>query len=155
MAVTSKYYGLGMKSLIDRTFAGTTPGGALTAMLVDSTYTPDQDTHQFITDVTGFTTPSPEDSVAGGTGYSAGGLALTFSSAYTTGTNTLTLSATANPSWAASTFTARFLIFFVDTGTPATSPLISYVDFDTDQSPVAQTFEYQIPGTGIAQFVAA
>jgi hypothetical protein len=154
MAVTSKYYGLGLKSLVDLAVSGS-GASVLTAMLVDSTYTPDQDTHQYIDDVTGFTTPSPEASVFGGTGYSEGGLALTISTAYDVGSNTLTVSATANPSWATSTFTCHYLIFFLNTGTPSTSPLVSYVDFDTDQSPVAQTFEYQIPGTGIAQFVAA
>lgn len=60
----------------------------------------------------------------------------------------------ADPSWAGATFTARYLIFYKSTGTDATSPLISLVDFGADVSVTAGTFTYVIPATGIANVAA-
>jgi hypothetical protein len=104
------------------------------AMLVDGTYTP-APTHRYAADVTGEIT---------GTGYTTGGVTLTGKTITTAGTRELRAD---NPSWTG-TFTFRWLIFYVDTGTPATSPLLTSVDFESDQSVTAETFTYLIPSSG-------
>lgn len=137
-------YGLALKSLAAGSINFT--GSTVKAMLCTSTYTPDQDAHQFKSSVTNEVT---------GTGYTAGGVTLASKTAnYDGPSNTLTLDS-ADPSWASSTITARYLVFYVSTGTDATSALISYVDFGADVSSAASTFTYTIPVSGIAQFIAA
>lgn len=90
-----------------------------------------------------------------GTGYTAGGQALTSRTfAYDSPSHTLTIDS-ADPSWASSTITARFLLYYVDTGTGSTSPLIAYVDFGVDQVSVSGTFSYTTPTSGIAQLTVA
>jgi hypothetical protein len=149
MAVSSKIYGLALQSLAAGQINFT--GGSVKAMLTTSTYVPNQDTHRYKSDVTNEVT---------GTGYTAGGVALTTKAAtYDAASNTLVLDAD-DPSWANSTITARYLVFYVDTGTATTSPLISYVDFGADVSSTAAAFTYQLPavsgGTGgLATFTAA
>lgn len=144
MAVTSKLYGLFLKSLVNKEVDFDTD--TVKAMLCTSSYTPNQDTHQYKSSVTNEVV---------GTGYTAGGATVASKTVtYDTATNTLTLDA-ADVSWAASTITARYLVFYVDTGSAATSPLISYVDFGADVSTTAATFTYQIAAAGIATITAA
>lgn len=59
----------------------------------------------------------------------------------------------ADPAWASSTITARYLVVYKDTGTAGTSPLLSLVDFGADVSSTAATFTYQIPATGLVMLV--
>ena len=144
MAVSSHLYGLALKSFA--TAAVNYTGGTVKAMLCTSSYVPDQDAHQFKSDVTGEVT---------GTGYTAGGAALTTKTlTYDAPSNTLTLDAD-DVTWAAATITARYLVFYVDTGTASTSPLISYVDFGADVTSAGAAFTYQLPTTGLAQITAA
>ena len=129
MAVSMLMYG---KALISAFSADIDiPAGTIKCMLVTSTYTPDQDAHQFKSSVTGEAT---------GTGYTAGGVTLTSKSlAYAASTNTFTIDA-ADVSWTSSTITARYAVIYQDTGTSSTSPLIGYVDFGADMSSSASTF---------------
>ena len=55
----------------------------------------------------------------------------------------------ANPSWSASTLTARYAIFRYDTGTAATSPLIGYWDFGANYTSTHGTYELVIPTAGL------
>lgn len=88
-------------------------------MLLDAAYTPDQDTHAFVSSVVA--------NEAAGTGYTGGGLALT--------TVTVTLDTTANTititcdDVTGISVACRWGAFIVDTGTDATSPVLSYADF--------------------------
>jgi hypothetical protein len=144
VAVTSKVYGLSMSSMLNKEINFLTD--TVKAMLCTSTYVPNQDTHRYKSDVTNEVT---------GTGYTAGGVTLTTKTAvYSGASNTLTLDSD-DPSWSASSLTARFIVFYVSTGTDATSPLIAYADFGADATTVAATFTYQLPATGIAQYIAA
>jgi hypothetical protein len=59
-----------------------------------------------------------------------------------------------DPTWATATLTARYLVFYIDTGTGTTSALISLVDFGADVSSSAAAFTYQVPATGLAQYTA-
>jgi hypothetical protein len=90
-----------------------------------------------------------------GTGYTAGGQALTSRTfSYDAPTHTLTLDS-ADPSWTSSSIVARYLVYYVDTGTLATSALIAYADFGADQSSVSGTFTYLTPASGLAQHIAS
>lgn len=144
MATTAKLYGLGLQSAFSKEINFATDTAK--AMLCTSTYVPDQDTHRYKNQVTNEIT---------GTGYTAGGVTLTSKTVtYTAATNVLMLDA-ADPAWASSTLTARFIVFYIDTGTATTSPLLAYADFGVDITSTASTFTYQIPTTGILTVTAA
>lgn len=144
MAVTGKFYGLAMTSLLNGQI--NYPTATVKAMLCTSSYSPNQDTHRWKSDVTG---------EAVGTGYTAGGKTLTSKTiTYTAGTNTTAIDA-ADPSWTTTTVTARYMVFYVDTGTASTSPLICYVDFGSDVTSTGGTFLGTIPSAGIATLTAA
>jgi hypothetical protein len=114
--------------------------------LCTSSYTPDQDTHDYFNDITNEVT---------GTGYTAGGATLgSKTEAYTAGTNTYTFDA-ADTSWTSSTITARYAILYRDTGTASTSPLIGYVNFGADQSTSNGTFQITWNASGIFTITVA
>lgn len=93
--------------------------GAATVMLATDSYVPDQDAHDFVNDVT---------NEAAGTGYSAGGIVLTgVTVTLDTATNTLALDAD-DVTPAGLSVVCRWAVIYVDTGTPATSPTIAFVD---------------------------
>jgi hypothetical protein len=109
--------------------------------LVTSSYTPDQDAHDYWNDVSA--------NEASGTGYTAGGATLASKTqAYTSGTNVTKFDA-ADVSWPTSTVTARYAVVYLDTGSGATSPLIAYVDFGSNQSSSAGTFSIVWDAAGI------
>jgi hypothetical protein len=144
MAVSGKFYGLALTSLLNGQI--NYPTATVKALLATSSYTPNQDTHRWKSDVTG---------EAVGTGYTAGGQTLTSKTVtYSAGSNTTTIDA-ADPSWTTATVTARYLVVYVDTGTASTSPLICYVDFGADVTSTGGTFLAQIPAAGLATFTAA
>lgn len=145
MAVTAKMYGKFLLSLANKEVD--VDSDALKCMLCTSTYTPDQDTHQYKSSVTNEVT---------GTGYTAGGVTLTsVTSTYTAGTNTWMLDA-ADPSWATSTITARYAVFYDSTpATDATRPLISYMDFGADVISSGGTFLVTLDAAGICSITPA
>lgn len=103
----------------------------LKAMLVGSSYTPNQDTHAFKSDVTNEVT---------GTNYTAGGVTLgSVTWTYNTSTNTWLLDCAdisfgTAPSGAVVTGARRAVIYDGTPGSDATRPLIGYVDFGSDLS---------------------
>lgn len=144
MAVSSKVYGLALQSLVSGEVNYT--AGTVKALLTTSTYVPDVVNHRYLSSVT---------NEVSGTGYTAGGVTLTTKTVtYDSVSNTVTLDAD-DPSWATASFTARYLVFYLDTGTSSTSPLLSFVDFGSDVTASAATFTYQIPPGGFFQLTAA
>lgn len=144
MAVTCKLYG----NAISKAFNGEIDWDTNTirVMLCTSSYTPDQDAHEYKDDITNEIT---------GTGYTAKGAALASkTNTYTAATNTVKLDA-ADVSWSSSTITARYAIVYRDTGTNSTSPLIGYVDFGENVSSYQGTFTITWNASGVASFVAA
>lgn len=93
--------------------------------LVTSTYTPNIDTHDFFNDVT--------NEVAG-SGYVAGGITLSSTTVILDTTGDEAEFDAADITWATSTLTARGAVLYRNTGTAATSPLIAYFDFGSDQA---------------------
>lgn len=145
MAVSAKLYGLGLKSMASGLMD--LSSDTLKVMLCTSSYTPDQDAHQFKSSVT---------NEVSGTGYTAGGATLgSVTLTYTAGTNTLAFDA-ADVTWSTSTITARYAVVYDSTpGTDATDPLICYVDFGADVSSTAGNFTITWDAAGIATLAAA
>jgi hypothetical protein len=108
--------------------------------LVTSSYTPDQDTHDFFDDVTNEIT---------GTGYTAGGATLASKTVTQDNTNNRGVFDAADPSWASSTLTARGAVIYKSTGTPGTSRLICYIDFGQDYTSANGTFSIVFHADGI------
>ena len=94
-------------------------------MLVTSSYTPDQDAHDFKDDIT---------NEVSGTGYTAGGNTLANPTVTVDNVNNKAKFNADNTTWASATITARGAVIYKDTGNAATSPLLCYIDFTTDQS---------------------
>jgi hypothetical protein len=140
MAVSAKMYGLAYKSAFNKEIDW--DSDTIKVMLCTSTYTPDQDTHQYKSSVTNEVT---------GTGYTAGGATLSNCTiTYTGGSNTLKLDAD-DVSWAASTITARYAVIYDSTpATDATRPLIALIDFGADMSSTSGAFTITFDANGIA-----
>lgn len=115
--------------------------------LVSSSYTPDQDAHDYLNDVSTYE--------VSGTGYTAGGNTLASKTAtYDSANNVIVLDA-ADTTWASSTITARYAVIYDSTGTSSTSPLIGYVDFGSDQSSTNGNFTITWDSTGIVRITVA
>lgn len=115
--------------------------------LVTASYVPDIDGHSFFSDIT---------NEVSGTGYTAGGKALANVSATKDNTNDRAYIDADDTTWPASTITAaRYAILYKDTGSPATSPLIGYIDLGANKSTVADTFyiQWAVPGSGAVLYL--
>lgn len=108
--------------------------------LVTSSYTPDQDTHDFFDDVTNEVT---------GTGYTAGGASLASKAVTADNTDNEGVFDADDVSWTTSTITARGAVIYKSTGTASTSALIAYLDFTTDKVSTAGTFTIAWNAEGI------
>ena len=93
--------------------------------LVTSTYTPDQDAHEFWSDVTNEVT---------GTGYTAGGATLANAAVTQDNTDDEGVFDADDVTWSSSTITAAAAVIYKDTGTSTTSPIVCYLDFGGDKS---------------------
>ncbi len=96
------------------------------AMLTTAAYVPDPDFDEFLDDVTSEIT---------GVGDTAGGKTLSGKTWRYDADNNLVVLRFDPLVWTNASFTLRRLVIYCDTGTPATSPLLSWVDFGTDVSP--------------------
>ena len=115
--------------------------------LVSSSYTPDQDGHDYWNDVSTYE--------VSGTGYTTGGATLASKTAtYDSATNVVILDA-ADTTWSSSTITARYAVVYDSTGTGSTSALIGYVDFGSDQSSTNGNFTITWDSTGIVRITVA
>lgn len=110
--------------------------------LLTSAYTPNQDSHDYWDDVSAFE--------ASGTGYTAGGQALTGKTVTKDAPNNVVILDSADVTWANSAITARYGVVYDDTpATAATKPLIGYVDFTTDQTSTDGNFLVEWSAQGI------
>lgn len=145
MAVTAFWYGLGLKGAFNAECDWV--DGTVKCALATSSYTPNQDTHDYWDDVSA--------NEVSGTGYSAGGATLGSKTlTYTGGTNILAMDA-ADVTWSSSTITARYAIIYMSTGNAATSLLLGYVDFGADQSSSNGNFTITWDSGGILKITAA
>lgn len=141
---TVRAYGPGVLSLLAKEINWTSD--TIKVALIGSGYTPDQDTHRYFSSVVA--------SEASGTGYSAGGVTLASKTiTYSSGTNTVTLDC-ADPTWGGTSITYRYAVFYVSTGTDATSPLLAYVDLGATTTS-SENIQLVIPTAGLLQYVVA
>ena len=148
MAVTALVYGKAMEGLVSATAARRVDwvGDTIKVMLCTSSYTPDQDAHDFKDDITNEVT---------GTGYTAGGVTLASKTLTYTGASNKEVLDAADASWTTATFTARYAVIYKDTGTAGTSPVLAYVDFGADQTVTAGTFTIVWDADGLIKAVAS
>src|SRR4030066_2452661 len=127
MAVSAKLYGNALVSFFDKKIDFNSD--TIKLALCTSSYTPDQDAHDYFNDITNEVSDS-------GTGYTAGGNTISSCTiTYTAGTNVLKLDGE-DVTFTAVTLTARYGIIYDSTpGSAATNPLIAYIDFGEDVSP--------------------
>lgn len=141
MAVTATVYGPALQTLGEGGFD--LPADTLKILLATSSYTPDQDTHRYLSSVTG------EATGAGYARITLSGVTWT----YDTVNNRMVLDAD-DALWTAITSTFRYAVVFKDTGSAATSPLLSYVNFGADQSPAGIDYLLQWNVGGIFRVTA-
>lgn len=146
MAVTAYVYGNFMKNVLSGK-AVDWINHPIKVMLCSSAYAPDQDAHQTKADVTGEVT---------GTGYTAGGAALTNKTiTYDAATNTVILDAD-DVVWPNATITARYAVIYDDNGaTDADKLLIGYVDFGLDAASSNGDFKIIWDAGGIVRITAS
>ena len=135
MAVTAFMYAEGVVNAYDGNidFSSST----IKVALLDSNYTPDQDTHATWAAISG-------DEVAGA-GYTAGGDTLTSKTNANTA-NVIKLDA-ADVTWSASTITAAYAVIYDS----VSGYLISYVDFGGDQTSSNGDFKITWSASGIVE----
>lgn len=106
-------------------------------MLTTSSYTPNQDTHDFRNDVTNEVTD---------TGYTAGGATLSgVSVSYDAGTNEIRV-AWSDPSWPASSITARTAVIYKSRGGAwSADELVAYCTESGDVTSTNGTFTVDLP----------
>lgn len=108
--------------------------------LVTASYSPSQDDHEFFDDITNEVTSS---------NYAAGGSALANKAVTKDNTNNRGVFDADDLSWSSVTFSPRAAIIYKDTGNAATSPLIAYIDFGSDQVVSSGTFSIHWSSSGI------
>lgn len=145
MAVTAFWYAKAFVNAFTRAKAIDYDTNAIKTALTTSAYTPNQDTHEAFSDVTNEVT---------GTGYTAGGQALTTKTL--TNTNNVVALDADDVTWAASTITARRAVVYDDSGTPSSNKaLLFWVDFGADFISSSGAFTIQWAAAGLATITAA
>lgn len=142
MAITaSGLFGLTLEKIFRDTAGVDMESESLTkTLLVTDSYTPNFDTHDFVDDANA--------SEVSGTGYSAGGVALT-STELAIASGAISWDA-ANPSWAASTIAgAMAAIQYLEAGAASADMLVCLLDFVTAASTNNGLFEVQFASGGI------
>lgn len=127
----SANYSLTVEKIVEAYYSGKT----VRAALIQSTYTPDPDTHDFFDDVVAHE--------ASGTGYTAGGQTVTATITLDAGTNQVRVTFT-SPSWTASSVSGRYLALYFDIGTNAQDELITIIDNGSTVTSVNSTFTFTI-----------
>ena len=142
-----------MAKLFDKGQVGQYNGGhavdfdtdTLKLALLTSSYVPDQALDEFFSGISA--------NEVSGTGYTAGGIALTGGAVSISG-HILTLDfadLTTIAQDAAGFANARIAVIYKDTGTPATSPLVYYHDQGADFGNVAGALDIAFDASGMAQ----
>lgn len=150
MAVTAFWYGKALEGQYGTTAARRVDWATDTikVALCTSSFTPNQDTNTYYSDIT--------NEVANGSGYTTGGATLgTKSVNYDATSNVMSLRA-ATTSWSSATFTARYAVVYKDTGSASTSPVLGYVDFGGNETVSSGTFSIAWDATdGVLKITAS
>lgn len=142
---TFNYYGLFFESLFNGYIDFI--NDPMYCLLASTVYTPNQDTHQWLSDITGEIVAS---------GYTAGGQEVTgISAAYTASGATKLLTVNGGnlnwPTFTVGTTNPHYGILYMapaDIG-PTQCPLIGYLNFEADETPSDQAFYINWNASGI------
>ena len=117
-------------------------------MLVSSAYTPNQDTHDYVDDVSAYEVT--------GTAYTAGGQSLASKTVTLDQANNVLILDAADVTWANSTITARYAVIYNNSGaTAGQKALIGYIDLVSDQASNNGNFVIEWDATGIVRLNVA
>lgn len=142
----SKLYGNFLKQALNKEIDW--DSDTIKVALLTSSYSPNQDTHDYYDDVSSFE--------VSGTGYTTGGATLTSKTSTYDGTNNVIVLDAADVTWSSSTITARYAVVYDDSGASASNKaLIGYVDFGSDQSSTNGNFTITWDSTGIVRITVA
>jgi hypothetical protein len=142
----SKLYGNFLKQALNKEIDW--DSDTIKVALLSSSYTPNQDTHDYFDDVSA--------NEVTGTGYTTGGITLASKTSTYDGTNNVIILDAADVTWSSSTITARYAVVYDDSGANAASKaLIGYVDFGSDQSSTNGNFTITWDSTGIVRITVA
>jgi len=142
----SKLYGNFLKQALNKEIDW--DSDTIKVALLSSSYTPNQDTHDYLDDVSSYE--------VSGTGYTTGGITLASKTSTYDGTNNVIVLDAADVTWSSSTITARYAVVYDDSGANAASKaLIGYVDFGSDQSSTNGNFTITWDSTGIVRITVA
>lgn len=145
MASPLIWYVNGLKTCLRAGLGVASVSGTVKAMILHDTYVLDQDNHDFVNDVSA--------SQASGTGYTTGGITL--------GSVTVTLDGPTNTvAFTAAPVTGLnllgcYVVIFVDTGTPSTSPLLAIGDASDGSAVDVTLTSLNWASNGIAAITAA
>lgn len=137
MAVSAKWFNYGLSYVSNGTIIWKASGGStIRCALIDDTLAPNQDTHDFWSDLSA--------NEISGTGYTANGEAMTLvDPVLDAATNECRLDAN-DVSWTSATFSgARYAILYKDTS----GELLGWVDFGQDESVTGGTFTIEWAST--------
>jgi hypothetical protein len=142
----SKLYGNFLKQALNKEIDW--DSDTIKVALLSSSYTPNQDTHDYFDDVSA--------NEVTGTGYTTGGITLSSKTSTYDGTNNVIVLDAADVTWSSSTITARYAVVYDDSGASAAAKaLIGYVDFGSDQSSTNGNFTITWDSTGIVRITVA
>jgi hypothetical protein len=136
--VIGKIYGKAIASMLDGQLDWSDQ--TIKCALLNASYTPNQDTHQFLSDVSANDEGDTHVTVTGKT------------SNYNGATNTHTLDCDNITFLSVTSTTLRYAVLYRDTTNVNTSPLICYFDFEATQSITAQDVNINIPVNGLITF---
>lgn len=145
MSAPTLWYVNGLKTCLRAGLGLTSVSGTPKAMFLTASYTLDQDAHDFVNDVSTYE--------ATGTGVSAGGVTLGSPTVTLDGaTNTVAIDASDIGSISV---TACYVVVYVDTGTPSTSPVLCITDLSDGDAVNAIWTGVTWGANGIAGIAAA
>ncbi|MBX3002324.1 MAG: hypothetical protein KIT29_03600 [Anaerolineales bacterium] len=113
---------------------------ALRVALVTAEYVANKDSHQVFADISNEVV---------GTGYSAGGQLLSGVVLTQDDANDRAVLQANSPLWAVGAFTARAALLYKDSGNPATSPLLAYMNFGADHTVSGEDFNLEWSPEGV------
>ena len=138
MAVTAKVYNRAITALANKEIDWA--DDTIKVMLLTSSYTPAQTTHDYLDDVVA--------NEVTGTGYTAGG--ATLASKTESFASQVKQFDAADVTWSTSTITARYAVVYdASPASNATRPLIAYVDFGADVVSSGGNFTITWDSTGV------
>ncbi len=114
-------------------------------VLTTDTYTPNQDSHTYITEVTGEVTDPSYHRIT------LQGKSITWENE----SREIRFMSTTNPKWENASFTARWAVIYIekpqggDDGDPSNDIVLGYVDFGGNQTVVSGTFTVTWDATGV------